>query len=306
MVKLVDTRDLKSRARKGVPVRFRLRAPATAGIGHTGLRHLFSAVRYLFRTLNITINEELRSFIDPLTHNEYAALERSLLAEGCRDALVLWGDVLIDGHNRYDICKKHDVPFRTVQNTSFASLDDVMLWVIDNHLARRSVSDYQRGVLALRKKDIVSARVAQSAAEPEAASAAQTPSVPPSPPWNTREDVAKAARVSSNTISQIERIQKAATPQLVEAVRSGTISINAAANVASLPQEAQIAAVAGGRKELQQAARQVREQKAASKPPKEAPADAEAELRAQIAALREKIDTLTAENEALKQQLGLA
>jgi hypothetical protein len=27
MVKLVDTRDLKSRARKGVPVRFRLRAP---------------------------------------------------------------------------------------------------------------------------------------------------------------------------------------------------------------------------------------------------------------------------------------
>lgn len=256
--------------------------------------------------MNITINEELRSFIDPLTHNEYAALERSLLAEGCRDALVLWGDVLIDGHNRYEICNKHHIAFRTVQNTRFGSLDDVMLWMIDNHLARRSVSDYQRGVLALRKKDIVAARVAQKADEPASAAAPDAPKVPESPPWNTREDVAKAARVSSNTISQIERIQKAATPQLVEAVRSGTISINAAANVASLPEAVQIAAVAGGRKELQQAARQVREQKAGAKPPKEPAADAEADLRAQVAALRDKVDVLTAENNALKAQLGIA
>jgi hypothetical protein len=254
---------------------------------------------------NITINEELRSFIDPLTHNEYAALERSLLAEGCRDALVLWGEVLIDGHNRYSICKQHNIAFRTVQNTNFKSIDDVMLWVIDNHLARRSVSDFQRGVLALRKKEIVSARMAQKAAEASAeAPAEEAPKVPESPPWNTREDVAKAARVSSNTISQIERIQKAATPQLVEAVRAGTISINAAANVASLPESVQIAAVAGGRKELQQAARQVREQKQSARPPKEPAADAETQLRAQVAALREQVDTLTAENAALKAQLA--
>lgn len=257
--------------------------------------------------MNITLNEELRSFIDPLAPIEYEALERSLLAEGCRDALVLWGEVLIDGHNRYAICQKHNIPFRTVQNTRFTSLDDVMLWVIDNHLARRSVSDYQRGVLALRKKDIVATRVAQrSAAEPAPAAEADTPAVPSSPPWNTREEVAKAARVSSNTISQIERIQKAATPQLLEAVRSGTISINAAANVASLPEAVQIAAAAGGRKELQQAARQVREQKAGSRPPKEAPADAESDLRAQVAALRDKVDLLTAENKALREQLGIA
>ncbi|MFX4377266.1 hypothetical protein ABTA44_19650, partial [Acinetobacter baumannii] len=58
---------------------------------------------------------------------------------------------------------------------------------------------------------------------------------------------------------QIEKIQKAAAPELVQAVRDGTISISAAAAVSSLPNEEQLAAVAGGRKELQQAARQVRE-----------------------------------------------
>ncbi len=254
--------------------------------------------------MNITINQELRSFVDPLTEIEYAALERSLQAEGCRDALVLWGEVLIDGHNRYEICRKHGIEFRTVQNNSFASLEEVMLWMIDNHLARRSVSDYQRGVLALRKKEIVAARKAQRAAElAQAQGEADQDEEDTSPPWDTKEDLARAARVSSNLITQIEKIERTATPQLREAVRSGTISINAAANVAQLPQEAQVAAVAGGRKELQQAARQVREQKAALRPRKE-PADELGALRIEVAELKDRLATLLTENEVLKQRLA--
>ena len=276
--------------------------------------------------MNITVNEELRSFIDPLTDIEYAALERSLLAEGCRDALVLWGEVLIDGHNRYAICRKHGIDFKAVQNTSFAALDDVMLWVIDNHLARRSVSDFQRGVLALRKKELVAARAAQRRAEADAARAAAaagqgatsvednaeaaaeaeagSPAVAPEP-LATREDIARVARVSSNTISQIERIQKAATPELVDAVRAGTISINAAATVATLPEAEQKAAVAGGRKELQQAAKQVRDQRVAARPPKEAPAGDVDELRAEVTRLKARVALLSAENEALSAKLAV-
>jgi transcriptional regulator with XRE-family HTH domain len=255
--------------------------------------------------LNIIINEELRSFIDPLTPVEYAALERSLQAEGCRDALVLWRDVLIDGHNRYDICQKHGIPFRTVHNNNFATLEDVMLWVIDNNLARRSVSDFQRGMLALRKKEIVAARAA--AAPPEQA-AEESADDAASPPWSTREDVAKAARVSANTLSQIERIRKTAAPELVDAVRTGTISVSAAANVASLPPEAQLAAVAGGRKELQQAARQVREQKTGTRPKKEietlAPEEQVKALRAEIRELKDRMATLLTENDVLKSKLA--
>jgi transcriptional regulator with XRE-family HTH domain len=261
-------------------------------------------------TTNIIIHDQLRAFVDPLTEIEREALERSLLAEGCRDALVLWRDVLIDGHNRYEICRRNGIPFRTVHNNSFETIEDVMLWMIDNHLARRSVSDFQRGLLALKKKEIVTARMAQKMAEEPPVPNPDDMDARPPPPWNTREEVAKAARVSSNTISQIERIQKAATPQLVEAVRSGTISINAAANVASLPESEQIAAVAGGRKELQQAARQVREQKAAGKPkklgPDGEPIDEKAALKAEIAALKDRMASLLTENEVLKQKLAHA
>ena len=111
--------------------------------------------------LNITINDELRTYVDPLTPAEHEALERSLLTEGCREALILWRDVLIDGHNRYAICTQHDIPFRTVQNDNFDSIEDVKLWMIDNQLARRSVTDFQRGLMALRKKEILAARVVQ-------------------------------------------------------------------------------------------------------------------------------------------------
>jgi hypothetical protein len=262
--------------------------------------------------MNITVNEELLAYIDPLTPDEHEALERSLLAEGCRDALVLWGEVLVDGHNRYGICTRHGIPFNTVQNTAFKTLDDVHLWMIDQHLGRRSVSDFQRGVLALRKKDILSARVPPQPSAPAAPSDGSAPwdnanvaadsastAAPEaaSEPWLTRDAMAKAARISSNTILQIEKIQKSATPELVAAVKSGTISINAAATVASLPVDEQVAAVAGGKKELQQAARQVREARAVARTDPESPEGV-------VARLRQTISELTAENAALKAQLA--
>lgn len=244
--------------------------------------------------MNITVNEELLVYIDPLTADEHDALERSLLAEGCRDALVLWGDVLVDGHNRYGICTKHGIPFNTVQNTQFKSMDDVHLWMIEQHLGRRSLSDFQRGVLALRKKSILADRAKPPASGVPASPASE--SVAPEPKVS-REAIAKEARVSSAAISQIEKIQKSASPELVAAVKAGTISINAAATVASLPVEQQVAAAAGGKRELRQAARQVREAKAVERTEPETPEGV-------IARLKQTISELRAENAVLREKLA--
>jgi hypothetical protein len=257
--------------------------------------------------MTITINPALRAYIDPLTEDEFAALERSLLTEGCRDALVLWGDLLVDGHNRYGICQKHNIPYTTVQNKSFASMDDVHLWMIDNHLGRRSVSDFQRGVLALRKKEIVSARLMQKQEGAAPSNGDAATQAAGDPPWN-REAVARAARMSSATLGQIEKIQKTAAPELIGAIKSGAISINAAAAVASLPGERQIAAVAGGKKELRQAAREVREAREARTPVKEAidlpapPADASDDQR-EIYRLAQLVAALTDERDHLKKKV---
>jgi hypothetical protein len=272
--------------------------------------------------MNIVVNEELKAYIDPLTPEEYEALERSILAEGCRDALVLWGDVLVDGHNRYGICQKHGLPFQTVQNTRFKSIDDVHLWMIDQHLGRRSISDFLRGVLALRKKDIVDqqrARMASAApapagdapfdVDPPAHTGAEEGAVPlpPPAPLNSREAIARAARLSSSQVVMIEKIQKQAAPELVAAVKSGVISINTAAAVATLPAEEQVSAANAGKDELKQAAKRVRESK---KKPREEPAetaagDDESSSDADtVPLLKERVLQLTAENDALRKQVA--
>ena len=269
--------------------------------------------------MDIVVNEELKAYIDPLTPEEYEALERSLLAEGCRDALVLWGNVLVDGHNRYEICRKHGLPFQTVQHARFGSIEDVYLWMIDHHLGRRSVSTFQRGVLALRKRELLAERRSRetAAAAVQEAPAVDTP--PPQPaaapePLDSREVVAKAARLSSSQVLMIEKIHKQAAPEVVAAVKAGTISINAAAAVATLPAEEQVAAAAAGKEELKQVAKRVRESKkkprgegddAAAAPTPDASPAAGAEAGETLESLRRRVAVLTAENAALRQEVAV-
>ncbi len=276
--------------------------------------------------MNIIVNEELKAYIDPLTTDEYESMERSLLSEGCRDALVLWNDLLIDGHNRYAICQTHGLPFQTLQSAQFKTIEDVHIWMIDQHLGRRSVSDYQRGVLALRKREIVTERRnrAQAAMAPDA-NTTEAKGATDSPPWDDdipvgthaaeqalpkREDIAKAARLSSNQMALIEKIQKQAAPEVVAAVKSGAISINAAAAVSSLPAEDQVAAAAAGKDELKQAAKRVRD---AKRKPRDAATDSSEQVTAnsmdaestgvEINALRKRVVALEEENAALRKQV---
>jgi len=266
--------------------------------------------------LDIVVNEELKAYIDPLTPEEHESLERSLLAEGCRDALVLWGNVLVDGHNRYGICQKHGLPFQTVQNPRFQSIEDVHLWMIDQHLGRRSVSDFQRGVLALRKREILAQRsVAQAstAAAPDTEPAEETvpASEPPAaerPP--SREALARQAKLSGNQVALIEKIQKQAAPEVVAAVRSGIISINAAAAVSSLPEEEQREAALAGSKELKEVAKRVRD---AKRKPREAPAkephtsspeSGTDDAAEEVVRLRRQVAVLQEENAALRKELA--
>ncbi|MGH8052842.1 MAG: plasmid replication/partition related protein [Stenotrophomonas sp.] len=270
--------------------------------------------------MDIIVNQELKAYIDPLTQDEHDALERSLLAEGCRDALVLWGDVLIDGHNRYGICTKHGIPFNTVQNTRFQSMDDVHLWMIEQHLGRRSVSDFQRGVLALRKRAIVEARhraeQEQLRRESEGEAALGNGEAEgDSPPWDpapkfSKADLAREAKLSASQVNLIEKISAHAAQEVIEAVKAGEISLSAAAVVASLPEEEQRAAAQGGKSELKEAAKRARESRRKPKPAKEfefdesaSGADDTAAVHPEVEALRQRVASLTAENQALRMEL---
>lgn len=57
--------------------------------------------------------------------------------------------VLIDGHNRFRICKEHNINFDTVEY-DFRDSDEVKLWILKNQLGRRNLTDFQRAEIAYK------------------------------------------------------------------------------------------------------------------------------------------------------------
>ncbi len=100
----------------------------------------------------LTIDSEFKSLIPPLDPDEKSKLEQSLIAEGCRDSLIIWKNhnILIDGHNRYELCIKHNISYKIVE-LELQNRDSVINWMINNQLARRNlkpeIAAYLRGKL---------------------------------------------------------------------------------------------------------------------------------------------------------------
>lgn len=94
----------------------------------------------------IEINEIIKKRLWKRSTADFQLLETQIINEGCRDALVLWNDILIDGHNRYAICQKHNIPFKTEQ-MEFDNMEDCLIWIDVNQLSRRNLTDEQRTIL---------------------------------------------------------------------------------------------------------------------------------------------------------------
>ncbi len=110
----------------------------------------------------IVVLDELKEFISPLSKEEFNQLKENLISEGCREPLMVWERsnqdyILIDGHNRYQICQELDISFR-VKPLKFDNVDQAKFWMINNQLGRRNLNpdqmSYYRGLKyeSLKKK----------------------------------------------------------------------------------------------------------------------------------------------------------
>lgn len=157
--------------------------------------------------MNIVIDPEFQSLIPPLSSEEKQQLEENIIADGCRDPLVIWpipeyteestgitfkyadhrfdeiqvagewrqikvwdapdGEaydldewpcILIDGHNRYEICTRLGIPFETVE-MQLDDRDAVMDWMDANQLGRRNLTRDQFALLIGRRYNRTKQRV---------------------------------------------------------------------------------------------------------------------------------------------------
>jgi phage N-6-adenine-methyltransferase len=185
--------------------------------------------------VKILIDDEFKNLIPPLTDEEYKGLEDSIVKEGCRDALILWGNTLIDGHNRYEICTKHNIPFKMVEH-NFDSRQAVIEWIILNQFGRRNLPAHERARLALRLKPVIAEKAKENLVS--GAEMTNTGLQKSVKAVNTQSELAKVAGVSHDTIAKVETIENKAPEPVVMASRKGDISVNSAYEVTKLePQE---------------------------------------------------------------------
>jgi len=187
--------------------------------------------------MELSINQRFKDVIPPLTAEEYANLHSSIDAEGCRDAIVVWNGVIVDGHNRHTICKELGIPFK-VSETTFESEDAAVEWIMFNALARRNLNDVDCGRLTLRLKEAISARALKNCSlgggdKKSDGVKSGTPTLAEAiKPIDTRKELSRISGLSHGTLEKIEFVDNEA-PVVISDAMGKIISINKAALLTS-------------------------------------------------------------------------
>ena len=177
----------------------------------------------------LTTDPEFQDLIPPLEVDELAQLEANLAADGCREAIVAWDGVIIDGHNRYAICERLGIPYGITER-EFNDRAEAVEWIIRNQFGRRNINAFTRGQLALRLKEAIAARAKANMVEggkkTQKEGRANLPTLVEK--IQTRDELAKTAGISPRQINKVDAVLKSGDDATIEAAKAGVISINAA------------------------------------------------------------------------------
>lgn len=106
--------------------------------------------------------------IQPRAEKYIEELEEDIFDHGCYDAVCVWGNILIDGHLRYSICKKWDIRFN-IRRLIFQSRDEAESYLCAEQLKRTDLtSEYKKYLIGrLFRADMNAASAAFLREHPE-------------------------------------------------------------------------------------------------------------------------------------------
>ena len=181
---------------------------------------------------DLIIDPEFAALIPPLTSDEFSGLEKSILEEGCRDAIIVWGNIIIDGHNRFNICSKHNIPYRT-EYRDFPNREAAMLWMLQNQLSRRNLNDFQRVEMVRKCEQAVKTQAEQRMLKGKSDPREKFLK------GRATDELGELAGVSHKTYEHAAAVLDNAPEPVVQATRNSELSINAAYEVTKMPEDKQ-------------------------------------------------------------------
>ena len=180
------------------------------------------------------IDPELNEVLPQLSDADYKSLEQSLLTDGFKGApIMVWGDIIVDGHNRYEICNKHNISYE-VKEIEFASKEEAIIWMVRQQLGRRSLTPLQRIQIVEKYRPFYKKKAEKNKSlnggNKIAESENSTTPLMKEEKIDVRDKLAKDADVSTNTYSKGVKILESGNEDLISETINGQKSINKAFN----------------------------------------------------------------------------
>ena len=199
----------------------------------------------------LKIDPEFQGKIPPLTFEELNQLEANILRDGrIINPIIVWQGLIVDGHNRYTIAKKHpEIPF-TVHEKEFASRYEAIIWICKNQLGRRNLTPEQKKYLIGKQYEAEKCVNGGDRKSSAAKSGGHFDHL--IKPEKTRERIARETNTTDSFVRRAEHFAKGvdaaedAVPGTRQKVLSGEVRPTAAeiASVARAPPEERPALVA--------------------------------------------------------------
>ena len=118
---------------------------------------------------DLKIDPDFRNLLPPLDAETYTDLEKDIVSNGVIDPIVTWNGYIVDGHNRYDICKSHRMNEISTKSINKENKSEVMRWIVDHQFARRSLlrSEKMRTLMKVEEQVALEAKDRQRQAGQE-------------------------------------------------------------------------------------------------------------------------------------------
>ena len=179
------------------------------------------------KVYELRIDPDLRDLIPPLSDEERQMLEDSILRDGCDTPLIVWNGTIVDGHNRYDICRKQGIPFG-IEEKGFEDRDAAMFWMLEHQLARRNLNSYQRSELALKFEPMIRKRAAEKQRTSTGGTEPQLCQNSDKAAIRTTRELGRMVGVSHDTMDKVRKLNECADDETKKMLRSGQVSIHKA------------------------------------------------------------------------------
>ena len=191
-----------------------------------------TGIEYTSTERTPSVLPELADLLPPLSDEQLGTLEKDILQNGCYAPVIVNEDLaVVDGHNRKQICEKHNLPYKMTV-FAFDDLLEAQQWALDTQKGRRNLDKWELGKIALKLKPEIEARAKANMSagggdqKSDEAKSGSVNSPNPISPVDTRKEMAQAVGIGEQTMGRIAQIDERAPAAVKEALDNKELSVN--------------------------------------------------------------------------------